>query len=96
MKIPLLDGRDFRQSDVDPSVAIVNETFAKIFFNGENPIGKSFEKTYPKRNSVHIIGLTRDARYNEMKEFVKPVVYVPFHGGTMPREDCRPSATRPS
>ena len=79
MKIPLLDGRDFRQSDIDPSVAIVNETFAKIFFNGESPIGKSFEKTYPKRNSVQIIGLTRDARYNEMREFVKPVVYVPFH-----------------
>ncbi len=79
MKIPLLDGRDFRPSDVDPSVAIVNETFAKIFFNGDNPIGKSFERTYPKPNPIQIVGLTRDALYNGMRESAKPVVYVPIH-----------------
>jgi predicted permease len=79
MKIALLDGRDFRQIDIDPGVAIVNETFAKTFFNGENPVGKSFEKTYPKRNSILIIGMARDSRYSGMRELVKPVVYVPFH-----------------
>jgi hypothetical protein len=47
MKIPLVDGRDFRASDAAPGVAIVNETFAKQYFNGENPLGKSFETTYP-------------------------------------------------
>ena len=59
MKIPLLDGRDFRPDDVDPGVAIVNETFVKTYFNGENPIGKSFYRTYPRRIPSTIIGLAR-------------------------------------
>ena len=40
MKIPFIDGRDFRPIDTYPGVAIVNEAFAKQFFNGESPIGK--------------------------------------------------------
>src|SRR5712691_9597958 len=43
MKIHLIDGADFRASDTSPGVAIVNETFAKQFFNGESPVGKSFQ-----------------------------------------------------
>ena len=31
MKIPLVDGRDFRADDTSPGVAIVNETFAKQY-----------------------------------------------------------------
>jgi hypothetical protein len=58
-------------------VAIVNETFAKQFFNGENPIGKSFGKTYG-RLGFRIVGLVRDARYRSMREPMLPVVYVPF------------------
>jgi predicted permease len=78
MKIPLLDGRDFRPDDVDPGAAIVNETFVKTYFNGENPIGKSFYRTYPRRIPSTIIGLVRDSRYSEMRETQKPVAYLPF------------------
>jgi predicted permease len=79
MKIPLLDGRDFRPDDVDPAAAIVNETFAKTYFNGENPIGKSFYKTFPRPGTpFQIVGLARDARYNEMREQPKPMAYLPF------------------
>ena len=45
MKIPLLDGRDFRASDISPGVAIVNQAFAKQYFDGQNPVGSSFEGT---------------------------------------------------
>jgi len=79
MKIPLLDGRDFRPDDVDPGAVIVNETFVKTFLNGDNPIGKSFDRTYPERNALHIVGLVRDARYSRMNEQTKPVGYIPFH-----------------
>ena len=41
MKIPLIDGRDFRPGDVYPGVALVNRTFAKAYFNGEDPVGKA-------------------------------------------------------
>ncbi len=78
MKIPLIDGRDFRPDDTDPGVAIVNETFAKTFYDGANPVGKTFEKTYPHRIPLRIVGLTRDALYSNIRESTKPVVYVPF------------------
>ena len=37
MRIGIVDGRDFRENDTKPGVAIVNETFAKQYFNGRIP-----------------------------------------------------------
>jgi predicted permease len=81
MKIPLLDGRDFRASDTDPGVAIVSEAFAKQFFNGENPVGKSFDRASDEgeRRRFQIVGLVRDSRYRDMRGPILPVAYVPFH-----------------
>ncbi|MGA3189930.1 MAG: ADOP family duplicated permease, partial [Bryobacteraceae bacterium] len=79
MKISLLDGRDFRPDDVDPGSVIVNENFVKTFFKGESPIGKSFYRTWPRRMPMQIVGVVRDARYNEMREQAKPVAYIPLH-----------------
>jgi predicted permease len=76
MKIPLLDGRDFRESDTSPGVAIVNETFAAQFFNGESPIGKTFAKGGSR---YQVVGVARDAPYRSMREPILPVAYVPFH-----------------
>ena len=44
MRIPLMDGRDFGPGDTNPAVAIVNQLFAKQYFNGENPVGKWFDR----------------------------------------------------
>ena len=49
MKIGLIAGRDFRESDVDPQAAIVNESFARIYFDGQNPVGRSFEVSRERR-----------------------------------------------
>ena len=80
MKIPFSDGRDFRATDTYPGVAIVNHTFAKQHFNGENPVGKWFEKVEGegRRLRFQIIGLVHDARYQNMRELILPTVYVPF------------------
>jgi len=77
MRIPFVDGRDFRASDTSPGVAIVNEAFAKAYFDGENPIGKSFEKTYG-HSHYRIVGLVRDASYRSVREPILPAAYVPF------------------
>jgi len=76
MKIPFINGRDFRPSDTYPGVAIVNEAFAKQFFNGESPIGKSCAKG---GDPFQIVGVVRDAPYRSMREPILPVAYVPFH-----------------
>ncbi|HEY7303757.1 MAG TPA: ABC transporter permease [Bryobacteraceae bacterium] len=77
MKIPLLDGRDLRPGDTFPRVAIVNQAFAKEYFHGEDPVGKSFEQTYGNRR-FEIVGLVRDARYRNMREPITPTAYVPL------------------
>lgn len=75
MKIPLIEGRDFRPSDTSPGVAIVNRVFAKAYFIGENPIGKSFEKTAPEGKLIRfdIVGLAADARCRNMREPIRAV-----------------------
>ena len=61
---------------------IVNEEFAKAFFNGENPVGKTFEATWAalKGQRIEIVGLVRDARYRYLKQDMLPVVYTEFSG----------------
>jgi len=81
MRIPFIDGRDFRPADTSPrtepgsGVAIVNEAFARQFFNGENPVGKWFAKG---RLRYQVVGLVRNARYRDVREPFPPVAYVPI------------------
>jgi predicted permease len=81
MKIPLLEGRDFRNSDAYPNVGIVNQTFARKFLNDEHPVGRYFEKASDdgKRDRMQVIGVVRDAYYSDIHGTIPPVVYVPLH-----------------
>jgi predicted permease len=76
MKIRLIDGRDFRPDDTSPGVALVNETFARQFFNGESPIGRIFARG---KSVYHVAGLVGDVPYRGLREPQLPVAYVPFH-----------------
>ena len=76
MKIPLLDGRDFRSGDTTPGEAIVNQTFVKTFFDGKNPIGKTFQE---RDNHYQVVGLVADAPYGNLRDAIVPVAYIPFH-----------------
>ena len=87
MKIRWIDGRDFRAGETSPGVAIVNEAFAKQYFNGENPVGKSFERLGSKGARIHfqVVGYVRDARSRDrMRRPILPTVYVPF----LPRDSA--------
>jgi predicted permease len=81
MKIPLLAGRDFRNSDASPHVAIVNQTFARKFLNDEHPLGRFFEKAGDagKRDRMQVMGVVRDSYYSDVHSPILPVVYVPLH-----------------
>jgi hypothetical protein len=50
MRIPLLRGRDLRESDTSPGEAVVNESFAKTYFENDDPIGKWFMKGDNRRD----------------------------------------------
>ena len=81
MKIPLIDGRGFRPSDTQPGSALVNETFAKTYFEGRDPVGKTFDLTLDDnvRLRYQIVGLVGDVRYRDLREPILPQLYVPFH-----------------
>jgi len=81
MRIALIDGRDFRVSDTHPGAAVVNETFAKTYFNGVDPVGKTFELVMDEgvRLRYEIVGYMRDVRYRNLREPMLPQFYVPFH-----------------
>jgi predicted permease len=80
MKIPFINGRDFRATDTYPGVAIVNETFAKRYFPFTNPVGRTFERATDEgpRLRLQIVGLVRDAPYRSIREPFLPLAYVPF------------------
>jgi predicted permease len=77
MKIPLVSGHDFRLQDTSPGAAIVNETFAKTYFPGQDPIGRTFERGVNQPINK-IVGVTPDAPYRDLREPIRPVFYVPF------------------
>jgi len=78
MKIPLVDGRDFRPDDTYPGAAIVNQAFAKEYFGGANPVGRWFARGGTR---LEVVGLVGDARYRDMREPITPTAYVPFRTG---------------
>jgi putative ABC transport system permease protein len=80
MKIQLLEGRDFNSSDSFPGEAIVNQTFVRTFFNGADPVGRTFEKVSPSgdRKLCRVIGVVPDAAYSNLHDPIRPVAYVPF------------------
>ena len=82
MKIALIDGRDFLPGETAPGAAMVNETFAKAYFGGEDPVGRTFARSGGggERRMFRIVGLVRDARYANVREEALPVAYVPFQG----------------
>jgi len=77
MKIPFVSGRDFRPDDTSPGAAIVNETFARTYFPGQDPIGRTFERG-ANQPSNKIVGVTRDAPYDDLREPNRAVFYLPL------------------
>ena len=80
MGIPLR-GRDFRDDEntKESRVAMVNETFAKKFFKGQDPIGRRFNWHGPKDPFFEIVGVVPDGKYNSLGEDPKPAVYTPLY-----------------
>jgi predicted permease len=88
MQIPILAGRDIEARDHSGSqmVALINERFARINFPGQNPVGRHVmlwkdddEKT--RERDMEIVGVSKDARYGDLKMEIPPVVYIPYDQG---------------
>ncbi len=91
MGTPLLAGRDFDARDTvgAPKVAVVNEAFAKRFFEGGNPVGHTFrvEGEAGKPDRIYqIMGLVRNTKYYELREDFIPIGFFPIAQDENPGE----------
>ena len=82
MGIPLLSGSDFTavHRAGTPPVAIVNQTFARRWFPGVDPVGRRiklgrFESTGPW---ITIIGVAGDVRHHGLASAADPYLYAPY------------------
>jgi predicted permease len=80
MGMQVLRGRPFSDTDRPnaPPVAIVNETFARLFFNDPAPMGRRVGLGAPATIMMEIVAVVSDAKYSHMRESAVPMLYVPF------------------
>lgn len=79
--IPLKRGRLLAEGDVRgrPLVAVINETAARLYWSGDNPIGRTI-RYYPQETSpsIQIVGIAGDVRSIGASKPAPPAVYVPL------------------
>jgi predicted permease len=81
MGTPIIAGRDFTNDDRRGTrpVVIVNETWARTFVNGANPIGHTIEVVYPYAGTpMEIVGLVADAVWVWLRDPPPATMYMPF------------------
>jgi predicted permease len=76
MGIPLVSGRFYRAEDTAEStpVILVNETFARLYFGGRDPVGRRIEFQNEMRTIVGVVG---DVRLETLTDDPTPAMYVP-------------------
>jgi predicted permease len=78
----LLAGRDFDSRDREHTapVVIVNQAFARRYFDGANPIGRAITEIddAQKRRSLEIVGLVEDAAFTSVRDAIEPTMYAPI------------------
>ena len=75
--LPLLRGRDFRLLDTEKSakVTIVNESMARKFWPGTDPVGRSFSDG---NTTFEVIGVAGDTKYRNLREPSRLAMYQPL------------------
>jgi predicted permease len=77
----LKDGRTFQRGDVAGSlpVALVNETFARIYWPGKDPLGRRIRMNSSAKDRpwMTVVGIVRNVRHNGVTAPIKEKFYVP-------------------
>ncbi|MCZ7635878.1 MAG: ABC transporter permease [Verrucomicrobia bacterium] len=82
LTIPVVAGRDFTDQDdaTRPRVAIINETMARRFWPGQDPVGRTFT-IWGGQRELTVVGVVRDGKYRFLQEPPKPFVYFAYQQG---------------
>lgn len=81
MRIPFLRGRSFVSGDHPgtPRVIVVNETMARLWWPGQDPIGKTSWlgcQEPQHRVPAEVVGVVRDSKYGSLDEQARPFYFV--------------------
>jgi putative ABC transport system permease protein len=82
LRMQFVAGRDFNSSDTStsPMVAIIDQTAARRFFPGLDPVGKTFwidGFAGQPGPPIEVVGIVRDAKYQSLREEIHPTVFFP-------------------
>jgi predicted permease len=80
LQIPLLKGRQFRDSDnaQSPYVAIVSEAMVKKYWPHEDPIGRHFTMASEPTHLLQVVGVAADAYYETPDGSAPSYFYTPY------------------
>lgn len=83
MRVPLLRGREFTDGDTAEStrVVVINDTMARMFWPGEDPIGRRITYGVPDGDNTQwrtIVGVVADTRRTGYEAPVRPETYLPL------------------
>jgi predicted permease len=75
--IPLVSGREFTRADNETAqpVVVVNQPMAAQYWRGQDPVGKRLQV---QGRWLHVIGVAKLAKYQNLAEPAKPFFYVPM------------------
>jgi predicted permease len=80
--VPIVAGRDFTVLDTRP-VAIINETLARKYFAGRNPVGLHIglvddRTATPDTPNLEVIGVVKDLKYKNLRDPAPAQAYFPY------------------
>ena len=87
MTVPILRGRAFTDADRAGSrrVAIVNRQFAKLYWPGQDAIGKRIRLDGRDGLMAEVVGVAKTGHYLTVNEAPSPYVYLPYEQNPRPR-----------
>jgi predicted permease len=92
--VPIVLGRDFtvndsrevkngpQPDDWTPTAVMINEKFARLYFQGQNPIGRhiGFGDDPGTHTDMEVIGVVKDIKYTSLRDEIPAQAYVPYLG----------------
>jgi len=80
MGIPLVRGRLFTEHDdaSAPRVAVVNESFARRVFPGEDALGKRIRMGIDSKTVREIVGIVKDTKHYDLESKITMQMYEPY------------------
>jgi len=91
----LVRGRaiDERDTARAPRVAVVNDGFARRYFAGANPLGRRFSIGGGVPGAIEIVGIVENAKYDEPRDEMEPMAFMPLLQTADDDEDVDAAAT---